>query len=256
MATQMLIYENVVPITTSRHANWSVEVTDDLSFAKNLNSVPIVAVEFPLAAHEYPIVFSKGQDETIQPVVILGMRGQENLYLGSDNRWQAKYVPAFLRRYPFVFSLSSDGQTFSLSIDEKFPGFNQKGKGQALLAKDGKPTAYVNNVMAFMQDYQAQFVRTQALCKKLDELDLLEPQTATWTAPNGEQTALTGFLCINRDKLKTLNPKMLAGMVASDEMELIYLHLYSLSNFGDIKDRLLARPAATTAAATASVPKK
>jgi len=67
------------------------------------------------------------------------MRGNENAYLDADEGWRANYVPAFIRRYPFVFSKSEDGQTFTLCIDEAFAGFNREGRGQALF-KDGKPT--------------------------------------------------------------------------------------------------------------------
>lgn len=41
--------------------------------------------------------------------VILGMRDKENLFFDATGTCQAKYVPAFVRRYPLVFSTSSDG---------------------------------------------------------------------------------------------------------------------------------------------------
>jgi hypothetical protein len=42
----------------------------------------------------------------MMPVVLLGMRDKENLYVNESNQWEAKYIPAFIRRYPFVFSLT------------------------------------------------------------------------------------------------------------------------------------------------------
>jgi hypothetical protein len=50
--------------------------------------------------------------------------------------WQAKYIPAFLRRYPFVFSSNDDGNNFVLRIDEGFPGFNQPGEKLAEMARN------------------------------------------------------------------------------------------------------------------------
>ena len=41
---------------------------------------------------------------------------------------------------------------------------------------------------------------------------------------------LTGFKIVNRDKLKALSGDLLAQMIKSDELELIYLHLFSLRN--------------------------
>lgn len=237
MSTQLLIYENVVPISKERHADWSVEVGKDFSFTRKINFVPLLTAEFPKAAREYPVVFNKSGD-LIQPVVILGMRGEENFYLTESNEWSAQYIPAFLRRYPFVFSRSEDGKTFTLCIDESFDGFNQAGKGQRLLTDEGKATPYVENVLRFLQSFQNEYGRTQELCRRLDEFDLLEPQSAVWTGPKGEKNTLTGFLCVNKDKLKALSVKVLNGLVASDEMELIYAHLLSLENFNRFKDKL------------------
>ena len=237
MASQLLIYESAVPVSASRHANVSVEVGADYGFSRKVNSVPLMAVEFPHAAPEYAIVFS-GNAQAFIPAAILGMRGEENLYLGERGAWQAKYVPAFLRRYPFVFSSSQDGKTFTLCIDESYPGFNREGRGQRLYAEDKKPSAYVSNVLKFLEQYQIEFRRTQAFCNKLRELALLEPMRAQANLPSGERLALTGFMAVSRDKLKALSGDKLAELAKTDELELLYLHLQSMRNFAAMLDRL------------------
>ena len=247
MATQLLIYERALPVSSARHGTWSVEVGNDYSFSKTVNSVPLLAVEFPNATGEYPIVFA-GSGDTVMPAVILGLRGQENLFL-SDNAWKANYTPAFVRRYPFVFSSNADNSQFTLCIDEAFHGFNQDGKGARLFTDEAKPSAYVENVLKFLQEYQVQFLRTQAFCKKIKELNLLDPMQAEVTLPAGARTALTGFQAINRQRLKDLSGDKLAELAKTDELELIYLHLSSLRNFNTLKDRLAALESKQPAAA-------
>jgi SapC len=237
MTSQLLIYESAVPVSSARHGGWSVEVGADYSFSKDVNSVPLMAVEFPHAAAEYAIVFS-GTAQAFIPAVILGMRGNENLYLGERGGWQAKYIPAFVRRYPFVFSTSQDGRTFTLCIDEAFPGFNQEGRGQRLFGDDKKPSSYVSNVLKFLEQYQLEFRRTQAFCNKVRELDLLEPMRAQASLPSGERLALTGFMAVSRDKLKALPGEKLAELAKTDELELLYLHLQSMRNFAAMVERL------------------
>jgi SapC len=237
MSAQLLIYKNVTPLSKDRHAEWSVEVGRDFGFARDINALPILVSEFAPAAREYPIVFSK-VEQTVQPLLVVGMRDGENLYLDGSNQWSADYVPAFLRRYPFVFSRSNDGKTFTLCIDEAYAGFNQKGLGQRIFSDEGVITPYVKNVMQFLQTFQAEHDRTQALGRKLDEFELLETHNAVWTAPSGEKTALSGFYCINRKKLQELPPKVLTGMIGSGEMDLIYAHLLSLTNFQGIKNKM------------------
>lgn len=259
MATQLLIYETAVPVSAARHRDACVEAGADYAFARSVNSVPLMAVEFPHAAAEYAIVFAGGKDE-LMPAVILGVRGNENLYLNAQAKWAAKYIPAFVRRYPFVFSTADDAKTFMLCVDEAFPGFNREARGQRLFAEDGKASPYVENVLKFLQEYQAQFMRTRAFCRKVKELDLLEPMQAQIAMGSGEKLSLGGFWAVNRPKLKALSGDKLAELAKTDELELLYLHLQSMRNFNLVKDRLVvveggkAEPAAIADAATKKAP--
>ena len=251
MATQLLIYETATPVSYGRHGEWSVEVGTDYSFSRGVNSVPLMSVEILNAAAEYAVVFG-GTGDIVMPAVILGMRGDENLYLTGAGGWQAKYIPAFLRRYPFVFSSPDEGKTFTLCIDEKFPGFNQQGRGERLFTSERKPTPYVENVLKFLQQYQAEFRRTQAFCKKLKDLNVLEPMQAQFNLESGERMFLTGFSAVNRARLKTLSADALADLTKSDELELIYAHLSSMRNFSGMRDRFAKAPASQKAEAAAA----
>lgn len=136
-----------------------------------------------------------------------------------------------------MFSSQDDGKNFLLCIDEGFPGFNQEGRGEKLFSGEGKRSPYVDNVLKFLQSYQVEFRRTQAFCKKLQELNLLEPMRAQVTLDTGERMALTGFMAVNRARLKTLSGEKLAEMARSDELELVYAHLHSMRNFAAMRDR-------------------
>jgi hypothetical protein len=248
MTIQQLIYETVVPVSSGRHAKCSVETGKGYPFARNINSVPLLAVEFPQAAPEYAIVFAQNGDDVL-PTAILGARQNQNLFLNGEDAWQASYLPAFIRRYPFVFSASDDGKTFTLCVDEAFQGLNYQGRGQALFTEDGKHTTYVDGVLKFLQEYRAQFQRTQAFCRQLRELDLLEPMQAQFTLESGEKMSLAGFYAVNRQRLKALPAEALHKLAASDGLELVYLHLQSMRNFTGLKDRLVGEAAAAPASA-------
>ncbi|MBL8483345.1 MAG: SapC family protein [Rhodocyclaceae bacterium] len=247
MPTQLLIYENAVPVSSARHGAHSVEVGGDYAFSRHVNAVPLMAVEFPAAAAEYAIVFTS-QDDVVIPAAMLGLRGKENLYLNEQGAWQAKYIPAFIRRYPFVFSTSRDGQTFTLCIDEAYAGVNAEGRGERLFGADGQPTAYVDDVLNFLRGYQSQFQRTQTFCQKLKDLGLLEPMQAQVALTGGGRLSLTGFLAVNRQKLKDLSADKLAELVKADELELIYMHLQSMRNFTNMRNRMF--PASEADAST------
>lgn len=241
MGSQFLFYQKVVPVSAERHAAWSVDRSEGFHFAQGVSSVPLTAVEIPHAAHEYAIVFQG--DGVPTPIAILGLtrEGQEsaqNAFLGDDGSWKARYVPAFIRRYPFLFALSEDGSTLTLCIDEAFAGCNDEGRGDALFDGQGERTPYLTGVIEFLQDYQSQFARTESYCEKLKELDLLEAMEARFDLGNAGQGSLRGFQAVKREKLKELEAEQLLELAKSDELELTYAHIGSLTNFTAMLERL------------------
>jgi hypothetical protein len=230
---QLLFYENVAPVSPQRHGDLSIERAD-FGFAANVNSVPLMAVEMTAAASEYTIVFA-GNKEAVAPVVILGLEGTKNQYVDKDGKWTADYIPAFVRRYPFVFSQQDN--TYTLCVDESWTGCNKDGKGDRLFDDKGERTEYLSRMLKFLEESQAHFVRTQTYCKHLMEMDLLEPMKADFTLPGGEKKSLGGFMAVNRDKLRKLAPEKLAELAKTDELELTYIHLLSMNNFRRVLER-------------------
>ena len=151
MTKQLLMYGQAVAVSKDKHANLSVKAGRDYSFAKNINSIPLTAVEFANAASDFAIVFA-GSEENLMPVVITGIRSEENLFIDDKGDFTANYTPAFLRRYPFVFSSSDDGANFTLCVDEDFDGCNQDGRGERLFDSDGEQTQYLNSVLDFLKE--------------------------------------------------------------------------------------------------------
>jgi len=236
-ARQLLFYEHAVPVTVGRHGNWSVELGRDYAFARATNSVPLTRVEFSRAAREYPIVFA-GPAEHPFPLAILGLRDEQNLFIDDDGRWQIDYIPAFVRRYPFVFTTTDNAQTFTLCIDEAFSGCNEDGRGERLFDDTGKHTRYLYNVLAFLKEYQAEYQRTQAFARRMATLDLLEPVQANVATEGGEKLSLTDFKVVSRARLKEVGDTALREMFASDDLELVYLHLQSMQSFSRLVSRL------------------
>lgn len=239
MTAQLLIYERAVPISKQKHHSLSVKTGGNYDFTKNVNSVPLTAVEFPSAAADYCIIFA-GTEESVMPAIILGVKDNNNLYISESGQWDATYIPAFVRRYPFVFSSSDSGSTFTLCIDEEFSGCNEEGVGERLFDSEQEMTQYLQGVLNFSKEYQGQFQRTQLFCKKLIDWDLLEPMKAQITLKDGEQVNLGGFQVVNRAKLKKLSDEQLLELAKTDELELIHLHLHSMKNFASMVERMSA----------------
>ena len=242
MSKTLLIYERAVPVNQTRHGGSGVKVGDDFGFARDVNSMPLLAQEFRDAMREYPIVFA-GTEENVMPAVLLGFGEHENLFVDETGKWNAKYIPAFARRYPYVFSSSEDGQTLTLCIDEDFSGFNQEGEGERLFDDDGEQTPYLKKVLDFQTEFQRLFQRTQAFCKNLHDLGLLDPMQAQLKFGSGQELSIGGFMVVNRERLKEVSGEKLSELATVDELELLYLHLQSLHNVTDLANRVKNVPA-------------
>ena len=55
------------------------------------------------------------------------------------------------------------------------------------------------------------------------------------TMESGGRVSLGGFMAVSRSKLKALPGDTLADLAATDELELLYLHLQSMRNFDGLR---------------------
>lgn len=240
MSSMPLFYQKVAPVSQQSHGNWRMEPAKDYSFAAQTNSIYIAAVEFARAAAEYPIVFARGADDTVFPVVLLGLQQEHNVFIDSKGQWQANYIPAYVRRYPFILAETRQNgeSSFTVCLDEAFTGFTQKSqKGSALFADDGTPSDLLQRSIEFLKEYQTHIETTRRFCVLLGELDLLEAVRADISLPSGEKQALGGFLCVSHIRLKKLSDDKLAQLVRDEQMALIYSHLQSLTNLNNLLKR-------------------
>ena len=230
---QSLVYESAVPVSKQRHADFCVDMANNYNFSRDINAVPIVVGEFAKIAREYPIVFVNAATGVI-PMAMVGLRDNENLFLSPEGSWDGDYVPAFIRRYPFVFSKKADDDSFVLCIDEKCDGINSEGRGQALFKDDGEASEYLEKMLAFTTTFQA----TERFASRLADLDILRPAEINFQLSDGKKAKTGGLLGGDRDRLSELDPEQLAELQKSGDLELIYTHLFSSSAVEGFSSRL------------------
>ena len=258
--TTLLIYQNTVTLDRERHRHLKLKGLDTLRFAAAVHAVPLVAVEFAEVAREYPIVFARGAAVDDKPGELLcyaltGLHEGQNLFLDAAGQWAAQYVPAFIRRYPFVFAETGPDQ-LSVCIDESYAGFND-AEGEPLFDEAGEPAAALKNELDLLTDYQRQVQLTGAFLKKLDAANLLMQSELRADFPDGRNALVQGLLVVDEAKLKQLPADTLQAWLASGELGLLYAHLLSLGTVKQLVQRmapLTAAGATTTISATDPAP--
>ena len=241
----LLFYDNPIALNSETHRNLKIKPSDEgLKFSGKTNSVLLAGVEFPEACKHFPIVFAKAAQDRVLPVALLGFRDLENLFVDAGGRWKCEYVPAYIRRYPFVLAKSDGGQQMTVCIDESYPGFGAD-EGQPLFDEKGEATDYLKGVLAFLRDYQAQLERTDIFLQTLREFDLLMDMAANVNLSGGERYSMAGLMMVDERKLQALPDAKLVRLFRSGELAWVYSHLFSIGNF----NRLLAKAAAPESAA-------
>lgn len=232
--SEMLFYERVVALNDQAHATLRVKPVTRFAYARKSNSVPILAAEFADCAREYAIVFARGEQGTV-PAVLLGLREHENLFVDAEGQWDARYIPAFVRRYPFVSGKDAEGQLV-VCIDEAAPCFDRQD-GEALF-KDGKPTPQLEHAMNFLRDFQQGAQTTEAMAARIDALGLLRDADSVAQLNDGSQFRLGGLRVIDEAKLRALDQTVVMELFGNGILGLIYAHLLSLGNLGRLVDRM------------------
>lgn len=229
----------------------------DYRMAQHMNGMMLTAVEFFDACKEYVIAFvASGPAEPgkpvppVSPIVILGLRDGENLMVRADGSWDARYMPAFLRRYPFAYAADPDGR-LNLLVDAAWDGFNDK-EGELLVQPNGEPTEFLKQAMAYLDTFEQESMRTRAFCERLVALDLLTSRQLDGSLPEaagGQTVSVGGFSVVDEEKLRALPDAVVLELHRSGALGLIQAHLLSLGNAPRLLERLAPRAAAPAAGA-------
>ena len=234
----VLFYSKPEPLSAEAHGKLGVNpVEKPYAFVAQTHVVPLTVTEFAPAALSYPVIFL---GDTKQPLAVMGLRTGENLYVSPEGDFRPEaYIPAYVRRYPFVFANDQPADRMILCIDRDAP-FLTEG-GQAPLFVDGKPGDYVNQAMEFCTNFEQERQRTESFVKLLTDLDLFEVREAVFTPRDANGVAgtpqkLADYFAVSEDKLKALPVEKLAELRDNGALGQIYAHLVSLLGW----DKLIA----------------
>lgn len=239
-----LFYRKVVPLSRERHHDWYIDTEHDFSFAAGSNSVYIAASEFAAAAREYAIVFARDADGRAVPAALLGLEREQNLLVGPDGRWRGRYVPAYVRRYPFILASAAETpEQFTVCIDEAHSGFNTAREGQRLIDESGEQGELLARSVGFLREFHRHTQLTEVFSRTLDADGLLDPFQAQVALNSGAKYSLSGLCCVTEEKLKALAPARLKALLDQGYLDLIYRHMHSLANIDGLMERVQSDPA-------------
>jgi hypothetical protein len=244
----VLFYSKPEPLSRDLHGKIGLRRMDKpFGFAAGSNVVPLTVAEFAMAGLSYPIIFA---GDRYQPLAVMGVGQNANLFVKPDGSFEiGAYIPAYIRRYPFVLATDQtrgqlvvciDRDASMLGEDYDLPFFDDKGQ----------PTDYTNGCVQFCNDFETEGRRTESFITLLRELDLFEVKRSTFTPPNpdgtpGQTQPIAEYFAVSEEKLKALPTEKLKELVDNGALNQMYAHLMSLAGWDRLIALTIARNAAT-----------
>ena len=251
----VLFYSKPEPLSPETHGKMGVKSMDGpFGFAKAGHAIPLTVGEFPLAAVTGPIIFV-GDDKL--PIAVMGLNAGENMFLRDDGLFEpGVYIPAYIRRYPFVFANDDAAQKMVLCIDRAAEFVVEKNPDQPFFDADGQPSQYTKNCIEFCNNFEIERQRTQSFVQILKDLDLFETKTATFTMANGDGTMgepqkIAEYFGVSEEKLNKLPAEKYVELRDNGALAQIYAHLLSLIGWDRLVALALAKQTAAPQAANA-----
>jgi hypothetical protein len=225
------IYEKPIYLNAVNHKSVKVAAVTNYKFARGVNSALVVGQDFQEAGKFFPIAFIKDQEGATVPVAILGLRGEENLFVDEQGKWrEGAYIPAYFRRYPFILAKGKDGGQFAVCVDSAYEGFGAED-GVQLFDNQGNQTEEFKKTIELLRTYQAQFDATKNMITLLQEYGLFKEVSANITLAAGQKIGLGGLMMVDEQALLKLEDEQALKLYRAGYLALIYAHLASLSNF-------------------------
>jgi hypothetical protein len=231
-----LFYQRLVALDRRAHVRLRVRPPDNHQFTADATLVPLLSGEFAPMSREFPIAFIREPSTgEFAPVALTGMPQTKNLFVRADGTWDARYIPAYVRRYPFVF-IETSPDNFTVCIDPSSK-FLDENEGVPLFDEAGEPSNTLKETIKGLNDYQQMMRLTRSFTKKLGEANILMEANAKADLPDGRSCEWRGFWVVDEKLFLKLPDATIKEWFTSGELGLIYAHMISLGNLTELLRR-------------------
>jgi hypothetical protein len=216
-------------VDAQRHGALRYRPVARYDFARTLTTAPLGAGEIVTAARDYPVVFT--DDGRSLPVALLTLDRQHSPLVDDDGRWLGGYLPAHLRRYPFILGDDAVARRYVLMLDREAPQLTAGDEGEPLFVGAGQLESEVlRRARAFLATYQRDLQDCEQLLRPLRSSGVLQRRSLTRSVGDRTELAVRGFRVVDEQALAALPDATLGSWLRSGLLGMVLAHLRSLHN--------------------------
>jgi putative transposase len=227
------MYKKLVVLDKKAHGNLKVKQMRDLNFAKGSAFIPVLANEVALVGENFPIVFTGEENPSAVALVSLG---GDSLAINHEGKWITKYVPSFIRKYPFAIASTKENPNQKVILIDEESNLVSTTEGNPLFSESGEQSDALKNAVKFLINHESQTTITKNVAKIISDSGILEDREIAVGEGDEKQILVNGFRVVDREKLNALSDDILADWVRKGIISLIDAHIKSLDNINTLFD--------------------
>jgi hypothetical protein len=224
-----LFYNGLEPLSSSAHSGYKTRAAESAPFLAGTHAVPITIDEFVTIQRYYPIVFSVGENPV--PLALMGLNEGVNVFVDADGKLLGEtYVPAYIRRYPFMLARTNpNADELSLCFDPHSGLVGDFEEGNPLFDA-GQVSETTTAILKFCEEFELSAQRTTAFMSELKDSGLLIDGEASVQVAGMEQPFVyRGFQMVAEEKFRELRGDELRKFNQNGILQLSLAHLFSLA---------------------------
>ena len=220
------------------HQNVRIKTGSEAALGDAVMYVMTYPMEFRDIQSCYPILFTKDPETGgFFAAAVMGFEPEQNLFL-RDDRWDASYVPAMLRRQPFMIATGGEGDdrppVASLDVDHPRVSLEE---GEALFNSEGEPTDFLKHKINLLDKLHRGLQHSNGFINTLLQHQLLEEITLDFAFVDGSKKSVQGFYTIAEERLFELPGDVLESLNKAGYLQPVYMAVASLSRLRDLIER-------------------
>ena len=240
-----LFYQKPQVLHFDAHKDMGVVSSTDYSFTANATAIPLSVSEFMPVIRHYPIVFIDAEGAV--PVAITGIKQGRNLMVGADGAWEKNtYIPAYIRRYPFILVQAPDDKDRRILAFETTSGrvkpLSEAPEATPLFKADGQPSEAIQPMMQLCELYHQHRAHDADFLQAVMAADILVSRHADFEFSDKSHYRLDGFQVVDPERYRALPVKTIREWNKNGWTDAIALHLASAQNWGLLLERNHQRP--------------
>ena len=218
------------------HADLRLRRDAGPAFGDAAGQVPVFLPELSQIQREYPVLFARDKDGVLVPVAILGLEPDELLFT-ANGQWDARYVPAMLRKGPFLLG-PSDGNDPLLHIALDHPKVTRESEASdPIFLPHGGHAPALEDALDALRMIHAGMEATRAMASALDEAGLIQPLALNVQVSDSKAVKFDNFLAILPEAIDALPADTLGRLSEAGFLQPAILIAHSLGNLNDLVRR-------------------